>query len=541
MNICGGIPPIIPNVPGTTYIYGTTGIELNSDVYTTRVFPYWSGATPVVNDLLISGRSAGLLNNEAYLKLDLVSSIKGKKIDFQAVSSINISSSVITLNNVSTINGLPYPASSAWNGNATTDLNMNNFNITSTNKIGFNSATGFGTAGLRASVTPPGNFTVMEVIDTQSVTSPPLIKEIRTLGVFLPLGTNSTPPTTYATDLEIVNLNATGRIGVNQYTVGGPGGVSTFTVALQSDPNTPYDIYVSPDGVDSSPTAGYGPGKLLNPYQTIAFALQRRSVLFPTNVEVTIHLASGTYTESFTMARNTYIVGITTGESRQPCNIVGNITMNDTTGSMGLSGLEIVGNVSMTGLGGSYTLFGCNINGGASTAVSATTGSVFITECRISNTAGSCLTCASTIIIRDCVISTTGTGSCVVASAGTSIRQSNISSSSASTGVAPLVNITNSNPATINLGFNRIEYTNTTTDVTGNKCCIKFAGSGVATANIYQSLLLCEGAITGSPQIQCIQDTGAGAVNISYGGLLAGATAHHISPNATKTAFTPVP
>jgi hypothetical protein len=216
--------------------------------------------------------------------------------------------------------------------------------------------------------------------------------------------------------------------------------------------------------------------------------------------------------------------------------------MNDTTGSMGLSGLEIVGNVSMTGLGGSYTVFACNINGGASTAVTATTGSVFITECRISNTAGSCLTCASTIIIRDCVISTTGTGSCVVASAGTSIRQSNITSSSASTGVAPLVNITNSNPATINLGFNRIEYTNTTTDVTGNKCCVKFAGSGVATALVYQSLLLCEGAITGvGGQIQCIQDTGAGAVNLSYGGLLAGATAHHISPNVTKTAFTPVP
>jgi hypothetical protein len=94
----------------------------------------------------------------------------------------------------------------------------------------------------------------------------------------------------------------------------------------------------------------------------------------------------------------------------------------------------------------------------------------------------------------------------------------------------------------MNLGFNRIEYTSTTTDTGGNKCCIQFAGAGVATAVFYQSLLLCEGAITGSGgQIQCIQDTGAGAVNLSYGGLLAGATAHNISPNVTKTAFTPVP
>jgi hypothetical protein len=445
------------------------------------------------------------------------------------------------MNNVSTINGLPYPASSAWNGNATTPLNMNNFNITSTNTIGFNSATGFGTAGLRASVTPPGNFTVMEVVDTESVTSPPLIKEIRTLGVFLPLGTNSTPPTTYDTDLEIVNLNATGRIGVNQYTVGGPGGVSTFTVALQSDPNNPQDIYVSPDGVDSSQTAGYGPGKLLNPYRTIAWALQRRSVLFPTNVEVTIHLASGTYTENFTIERNTYIVGVTTGEARQPCNIVGNITMNDTTGSMGLSGLDIVGNVSMAGLGGSYTLFGCNINGGASTAITATTGTVFITECRISNTAGSCLTSASTLIVRDCVISTSGTGSCISANAGTTIRQSVITSTSASATPSALIRFPNTNPATTEVSFCKVEYTSNTTDTGGNKCCIQYAGSGVATSSVYDNLLLCEGAVTGSPQIRCIQDTGAGAVNLSYGLLIAGATAHHIAPSITKTQYTPVP
>jgi hypothetical protein len=58
---------------------------------------------------------------------------------------------------------------------------------------------------------------------------------------------------------------------------------------------------------------------------------------------------------------------------------------------------------------------------------------------------------------------------------------------------------------------------------------------------MFDCLLLCEGAITGTGgQIQCIQDTGVGAVTLSYGQLSAGATAHHISPNVTKTQFVAV-
>lgn len=294
-----------------------------------------------------------------------------------------------------------------------------------------------------------------------------------------------------------------------------------------------WQIYVAPNGDNTT-----GNGSQQNPYLTIAQALTQRATLSNAS-EVSIILSSGTYTESFTLTRNTFLVGVQTGESRQPCNVTGTITMNDTTGSMGLSGLEIVGNVTTSGIGGSYSIFGCNISS-SGTAITATTGTVFITECRISNTASTTITSSATLTIRDCVVSTSGTGSCVNGSAATTIRQSVITSSSASTGVQPLVTISNTNPAVIEISFCKLEYLSTVTDVTGNKCCVKFAGSNTATASVFDNLFLCEGAITGSPQIQCIQDTGAGAVNISFGNLKAGLTATHISPNATKTAYNTV-
>jgi hypothetical protein len=326
------------------------------------------------------------------------------------------------------------------------------------------------------------------------------------------------------------NLTVSNGDGSNGQVLGKSGGNLAWVANGAASFVDSFQIYVAPNGNDTT-----GTGSQQNPYLTIAKALTQRALISNT-IEVSIILSSGTYAENPTLTRNTYLVGVQTGESRQPCNITGAITLNDTTGSMGISGLEVIGSVSTLGLGGTYTIFGCNISSSA-TAITATTGSVFITECRISNTSGSTITSSSTILIRDCVISTSGTGSCVNGSAATTIRQSVITSSSASTGVQPLVNFSNSNAATTEISFCKLEYSSTVTDVSGNKCCVKFSGAGVATSSIFDSLLLCEGAITGSPQIQCVQDTGAGAVNISFGNLKAGATAHHISPNATKTAY----
>jgi hypothetical protein len=294
-----------------------------------------------------------------------------------------------------------------------------------------------------------------------------------------------------------------------------------------------FQIYVAPNGNNTT-----GTGSQQKPFLTIAQALTARGLLSPA-VEVSIILATGTYTESFTLTRNTYLVGVQTGEQRQPCNVVGNITMNTASGTDGASGLEINGSVTLSGAG-NHILFGCNItfNG---TAINAPSGTVTITECRISNSSGTCITSASTLLIRDCIITTTNTGTCIIGSASTTIRQCVIQSSSASGDVLPLVNFNNVNPATTEISFCKLEYLNSATDTVGDKCCIKYSGASTNTSSVFTCLLLCEGAITGGPNIQCIQDTGGGAVNLAYGLLRAGATAHHISPNATKTQYTAVP
>ena len=90
VNICAGVPSILPNIAGTTYLYGTNGVVLNSDVYTTQVYPYWNGITAEIADLVISGRDAvPLIHGPAYVKLDHVSNIDGSNLAITGVSTIN--------------------------------------------------------------------------------------------------------------------------------------------------------------------------------------------------------------------------------------------------------------------------------------------------------------------------------------------------------------------------------------------------------------------------------------------------------------------
>ena len=93
----------------------------------------------------------------------------------------------------------------------------------------------------------------------------------------------------------------------------------------------------------------------------------------------------------------------------------------------------------------------------------------------------------------------------------------------------------------IEMTYCQIKYANTLTDTGGNKCCIQFTNNNAVVISMIYCLLSCQGAITGvGGQIQCIQRTGAGTVTLSYGNLLAGATAHHIAPTIIKTALTTV-
>jgi hypothetical protein len=343
--------------------------------------------------------------------------------------------------------------------------------------------------------------------------------------VISPEGQRITFPKDAATGL--LNIGEIVGLSTINGTIYPPSGTSAFLDSFQ--------IYVAPNGNNTT-----GTGSQQNPFLSITQAIIFRATL-STTTEVSIILSSGTYTETFTVLRNTYIVGVQTGEARQPVNIVGNITLNDTTGFMGLSGLDVSGTITTSGVGGTYTLFGCNITAGAANAIVGSAGTIIITECRISNTANTCIISSSTLTIRDCFITTASASSAIFATSTFTIRQSVIQSSSTSATALALVRFGNTGSSTVEISFCKLEYTSTTTDTGGNKCCVQFAGTGASTASIYNNLLLCEGAITGSPQIQCIQDTGTGAVNLSYGQLIAGATAHHISPATTKTAYTAVP
>ena len=95
---------------------------------------------------------------------------------------------------------------------------------------------------------------------------------------------------------------------------------------------------------------------------------------------------------------------------------------------------------------------------------------------------------------------------------------------------------------TIEITSCNITYANTLTDTVGNKCCILFNNSsGTFTVSMSNCVMACVGAITGNPQQQCIQKTGAGTVNLLYGNLLAQSPPHHIAPTIVKTSYTTVP
>jgi hypothetical protein len=444
--VAGSVPSGF-QVPGTVYLYGATGVVLNSDVYTTAIYPYWNGLAPPAN-LSINGRTT--ISGNAYVNINNVNTI-----NFEAGQAG-------ALTGVQSINGSAYPPSI--------------------------------TAG---------------VASLNSITG-------------------------------AVNLVAGANVSIS------PGSPTSQDITINATVSPPvsfvdaYQIYVAPNGNDTT-----GTGSQQNPFLTIGQAITFRATLSAT-IEVSIILSSGSYTENITLTRNTFLVGVQTGEVRQPCNITGTITMSDTLGgSTGLTGLEINGAVSMTGVAGLiFSIFGCNISGGASNSITANSGSLLITESRINTTTGLCISASTSINIRDCVLIQNGTSPCIETSGGsTIIRQCFISSTSTSTSPSALIRFTNTGNATSEIGFCRIEYISNATDTVGNKCCIQYAGSGFHTSSVYNNLLLCQGAITanGGGQIQCIQDPGTGGVNLSYGQLIAGATAHHIASAITKTQYNSVP
>ena len=307
-----------------------------------------------------------------------------------------------------------------------------------------------------------------------------------------------------------------------------------------------YQIYVAPNGNNTT-----GAGSQQNPCLTIAQAIIKRATI-SSAIEVSIILSSGTYTENFTLAQNTFLCGIATGEQNQPCNVIGNITLSSTGGQIGLSGLQITApasGIAVTtggGVGGTYSIYNCNVLGVASQALNLMGSTNFITECRINGATGNFTAISigvnATALVRNCNITASSISNVITCGGNLTMRDCNLSNTSSNSTTPALVQFSGSTNKTVDLALCSLIYTSATVDTIGNKCCIQFINTaGTYTASISNCLLICEGAITGSPQIQCIQDTGAGSVVLNYGNLLAGAPAHHISPSVTKTQYITVP
>ena len=170
----------------------------------------------------------------------------------------------------------------------------------------------------------------------------------------------------------------------------------------------------------------------------------------------------------------------------------------------------------------------------------------FITECRINGATGNFTAISigvnATALFRNCNITASSISNIISCGGNLTMRDCNLSNTSSNSTTPALVQFSGSTNKSVDLALCSLIYTSSTTDTIGNKCCIQFINTAATyTASITNCLLICEGATTGSPQIQCIQDTGAGAVTLNYGNLLAGTTAHHISPNVTKTQYITVP
>lgn len=541
VNSCAGIPAVFPNIPGTNYMYGTNGIVLNSEVYTTDILPYWDGNTFTLDDLTVAGRPAVPgLHGPAYLNLNLVSTLSGRELNVLGESTISVTAPDISLNG---------------------PIDVNNFPILSASKIDFTQIPGIpDRLGIEAAVGPISTISVFQAYDPDSITSPPIIKPMRTSFLYLTNGTPITAPPDYDNDVYL-NAESDSRVYVTQQRVLS---ISSFTVAYLTDPKNQYDLYVSPDGADVINTRK-GTGKLLNPFLTINFALLQAAAIPDTSI-VVIHLAAGTYTENVLVTRNnTFIVG---NQIKHDVNIgidiLGTVTFNITgatatviSGGISFCNMYQLNVVQTQALTGTYTVANCNMNPnttipcfthtGPASAVVHTTN---FTNCDFNQiTASQCATMAvGACVFQNCDFRNSSASSLInVSSSGRLILQyCNVTSTYTGTAFSPLVNVANTSTVSGGqINYCTLQYTNKAIDAGLNKCCVRFANGGAVTYQITYCNLLCDGAqrTNSGNQYQCIQQTTGGTTNLFYGFLQGEGTAHHISNAAAmnKISYTAVP
>ena len=145
VNICAGLPPgALPNTVGTTYIYGTTGIEMPSDAYMKNIYPYWDGLT-TPPDLNITGRY--IAPNFAQVRVNL-SNVRSEYFDsntqalIQDVKTINFYNS--GSNAINNLNTLSMVASNGTINNVKL-MSMPGGTITGVNSISVNAISNLNT------------------------------------------------------------------------------------------------------------------------------------------------------------------------------------------------------------------------------------------------------------------------------------------------------------------------------------------------------------------------------------------------------------
>jgi len=218
-------------------------------------------------------------------------------------------------------------------------------------------------------------------------------------------------------------------------------------------------------------------------------------------------------------------------------------TVSSTANGIGIYALTITGTCSLTGVGNTCALNNVTINSSGTFCLTGNS-TCSVTSCRFTNTGGGCInvTLNGVFAVRDSVLTISSAGANVVQATGSiDIIRSSVESTSTSTSASALVRYLNTGTVATSIRFSRLNYTSTAVDVGGNKCCVQFAGSGTNNSQIAQCVFECVGAVTGTPQIQCIQYTGIGIANLTYGDIQAVNPANHISPSATKTSMVQVP
>ena len=226
--------------------------------------------------------------------------------------------------------------------------------------------------------------------------------------------------------------------------------------------------------------------------------------------------------------------------------------MSAAAGQVGLAGLQINGTtdaVTISTGGGIYSVYNCNVTAGTSNAISISQGTSYITECRINSNNGTssanaaiAIGAGAIVTLRNSTISNQILNpSAVITNNGTFTMRNCIvqSLNTASTTLQALIIFSGSANKVLEISNCNLTYANVLTDTSTNKSCIQFANAtGSYTLTMTFCLLQCEGAVTGSgANIQCIQKPGAGSATMLYGNLIAGATANHIAPAITHTAF----